>query len=324
MPLDTSTLLNRRRIRRTFGKISEAVTMPNLIEVQRHSYDQYLQMFVKPDDRLQEGLQEVFTSIFPIKDFSGRSMLEFVSYNLENPKYDVEECQQRGLTYAAGLRVTLRLVVWDLDEDSGAKSVRDMKEQDVLSQMEYPIDVMLLIHKAFSADAADVEQYIGDFDEEHSMQSFTLSFNEWAVAMMYHADMEDAHMTVDMEIDYARDNENEHTDIHTALEGVESLINLNENKDLEYRVKEAILSLSDALHVEVINKLQDVMDVLDEEIGQQALIPRTKRHLFEKVVNARVTQDDHFENEEAFILPIIREHWSEEEQLALVKILFYL
>ena len=131
MPLDTSTLLNRRRIRRTFGKISEAVTMPNLIEVQRHSYDQYLQMFVKPDDRLQEGLQEVFTSIFPIKDFSGRSMLEFVSYNLENPKYDVEECQQRGLTYAAGLRVTLRLVVWDLDEDSGTKSVRDMKEQDV-------------------------------------------------------------------------------------------------------------------------------------------------------------------------------------------------
>jgi len=131
MPLDTSTLLNRRRIRRTFGKISEAVTMPNLIEVQRHSYDQYLQMFVKPEDRTEEGLQEVFSSIFPIKDFSGRSMLEFVSYNLESPKYDVEECQQRGLTYASGLRVTLRLVVWDLDEDSGTKSVRDMKEQDV-------------------------------------------------------------------------------------------------------------------------------------------------------------------------------------------------
>ncbi len=131
MPLDTSTLLNRRRIRRTFGKISEAVSMPNLIEVQRHSYDQYLQMYIKPEDRLQEGLQEVFSSIFPIKDFSGRSMLEFVSYNLESPKYDVEECQQRGLTFAAGLRVTLRLVVWDIDEDSGAKSVRDMKEQDV-------------------------------------------------------------------------------------------------------------------------------------------------------------------------------------------------
>ena len=96
--LENSTLLNRRRIRRSFGKISEVVTMPNLIEVQRHSYEQYLQMYVKPEDRINNGLQEVFRSIFPINDFTGRSMLEFVSYNLEEPKYDVEECQQRGLT----------------------------------------------------------------------------------------------------------------------------------------------------------------------------------------------------------------------------------
>ena len=131
MQSQTNTLLNRRRIRRSFGKISEAVKMPNLIEVQRHSYDQYLQMYIKPEERVKEGLQEVFLSIFPIKDFSGKSMLEFVSYSLEEPKYDVEECQQRGLTYASGLRVTLRLVVWDIDEDSGTRSIRDMKEQDV-------------------------------------------------------------------------------------------------------------------------------------------------------------------------------------------------
>ena len=131
MQAQTSTLLNRRRIRRSFGKISEAVQMPNLIEVQRHSYDQYLQMYIKPEARSKEGLQEVFLSIFPIKDFSGKSMLEFVSYSLEEPKYDVEECQQRGLTYASGLRVTLRLIVWDIDEDSGTRSIRDMKEQDV-------------------------------------------------------------------------------------------------------------------------------------------------------------------------------------------------
>ena len=131
MENQTSTLLNRRRIRRSFGKISEVVQMPNLIEVQRHSYDQYLQMYIKPEDRSNEGLQAVFMSIFPIKDFSGKSMLEFVSYNLEEPKYDVEECQQRGLTYASGLRVTLRLVVWDLDEEAGTRSIRDMKEQDV-------------------------------------------------------------------------------------------------------------------------------------------------------------------------------------------------
>jgi hypothetical protein len=197
----------------------------------------------------------------------------------------------------------------------------EMTNQDIISQIEHPIDVMLLIHKAFSADAANVEKYIGNFTEEHTLQSFTLSFNQWAVAMMYHADMEDAHMTVDMEIEYARDNETEHQNIHEGLQGVEELINVNDNKELEFRVRTAILSLSDALHVEVINKLQDVMDVLDEEIGSQALIPRTKRHLFEKVVNARVTQDDHFENEEAFILPIIRDNWSETEQLDLVKIL---
>ncbi len=197
----------------------------------------------------------------------------------------------------------------------------EMTNEDIISQIEHPIDVMLLIHKAFSTDAANVEKYIGNFTEEHTLQSFTLSFNQWAVAMMYHADMEDAHMTVDMEIEYARDNETEHKNIHEGLRGVEELINVNDNKELESRVRTAILSLSDALHVEVINKLQDVMDVLDEEIGSQALIPRTKRHLFEKVVNARVTQDDHFENEEAFILPLIRDNWSEKEQLDLVKIL---
>jgi len=110
MQPQTSTLLNRRRIRRSFGKISEAVKMPNLIEVQRHSYDQYLQMYIKPEERSKEGLQEVFLSIFPIKDFSGKSMLEFVSYSLEEPKYDVEECQQRGLTYASGLRVRKKFI----------------------------------------------------------------------------------------------------------------------------------------------------------------------------------------------------------------------
>ncbi len=126
-----STLLNRRRIRRTFGKINEVAQMPNLIEVQRNSYEQFLQMYDPVDKRINVGLQAVFSSVFPIKDFVGRSMLEFVSYTLEEPKYDVEECHQRGLTYASPLRLTLRLIVWDLDSDTGAKSIRDMKEQDV-------------------------------------------------------------------------------------------------------------------------------------------------------------------------------------------------
>jgi DNA-directed RNA polymerase subunit beta len=121
----------RKRIRKSFGRIPEVAPMPNLIEVQKSSYDHFLQMGVAPEDRQGVGIQEVFRSVFPIKDFSDRAQLEFVRYELETPKYDVEECQQRGITFAAPLKVTLRLVVWDVDEDTGARSIRDIKEQDV-------------------------------------------------------------------------------------------------------------------------------------------------------------------------------------------------
>ncbi len=121
----------RKRIRKDFGKIPEVARMPNLIEVQKTSYDQFLQMGGTAEDRLRTGLQEVFKSVFPIRDFAERAELQFVRYNLEEPKYDVEECQQRGMTYAAPLKVILRLVVWDIDEDTGARSIRDIKEQDV-------------------------------------------------------------------------------------------------------------------------------------------------------------------------------------------------
>src|ERR1700722_2658192 len=121
----------RKRIRKSFGRIPEVAPMPNLIEVQKSSYDHFLQMGVAPEDRTSLGIQEVFRSVFPIKDFSDRAQLEFVRYELETPKYDVEECQQRGMTFSAPLKVTLRLVVWDIDEDTGARSVRDIKEQDV-------------------------------------------------------------------------------------------------------------------------------------------------------------------------------------------------
>ncbi len=122
---------SRKRIRKSFGRIPEVAPMPNLIDVQRASYDSFLQMHVKADARTHSGLQEVFKSVFPIDDFAGRGRLEFVHYELEEPKYDVEECIQRGMTYAAPLKVILRLIVWDLDEDTGAKSIRDIKEQPV-------------------------------------------------------------------------------------------------------------------------------------------------------------------------------------------------
>ncbi|WP_421989518.1 DNA-directed RNA polymerase subunit beta [Roseococcus sp.] len=121
----------RKRIRKSFGRLPEVAPMPNLIDVQRASYATFLQMETHPDSRTNTGLQEVFKSVFPINDFAGRGRLEFVQYELEEPKYDVEECIARGLNYAAPLKVKLRLIVWDLDEDTGSRSVRDIKEQDV-------------------------------------------------------------------------------------------------------------------------------------------------------------------------------------------------
>ncbi|MGB0626562.1 MAG: DNA-directed RNA polymerase subunit beta [Alphaproteobacteria bacterium] len=121
----------RKRIRKSFGRIQEVAPMPNLIEVQMSSYDQFLNSTTLEGERADVGLTEVFKSVFPIRDFSEKAQLEFVDYELEEPKYDVEECQQRGMTYAAPLKVTLRLVVWDVDEDTGSRSIRDIKEQDV-------------------------------------------------------------------------------------------------------------------------------------------------------------------------------------------------
>jgi len=127
----TLSFTGRKRIRKNFGRIQTLTTMPNLIEVQKTSYDHFLQQGTPSESRGPWGLQDVFCSVFPISDFAERTELSFVKYEFDKPKYDVEECQQRGMTYAAPLRVTLRLTVLDVDEETGAQSVRDIKEQDV-------------------------------------------------------------------------------------------------------------------------------------------------------------------------------------------------
>ncbi|MGZ9808839.1 DNA-directed RNA polymerase subunit beta [Pseudoroseicyclus sp. H15] len=125
------SFLGQKRLRKYYGKIREVLELPNLIEVQKSSYDLFLKSGEAPEPTDGEGLQGVFQSVFPIKDFNETAVLEFVSYELEKPKYDVEECQQRDMTYSAPLKVTLRLIVFDVDEDTGAKSVKGIKEQDV-------------------------------------------------------------------------------------------------------------------------------------------------------------------------------------------------
>lgn len=125
------TYTERKRIRKSFARIPEIAPLPNLIELQTTSYNNFLQMDVPAENRASMGLQEVFKSVFPISDFSGKSQLEFYRYDFDVPKYDVDECKQRGVTFAAPLRVTFRLIVWDIDEETGAKSIHDIKEQEV-------------------------------------------------------------------------------------------------------------------------------------------------------------------------------------------------
>ena len=125
------TFTGRKRVRKVFGHVKEVGEMPNLIEVQKASYDQFLIMQAPKGGRANEGLQSVFKSVFPISDFAQTAQLEFVKYEYEAPKYDVDECRQRGMTYAAPLKVTLRLIVFDVDPETQARSVKDIKEQDV-------------------------------------------------------------------------------------------------------------------------------------------------------------------------------------------------
>ncbi len=128
MPL---TFTGRKRIRKDFSQIGSAAPMPNLIEVQKTSWDAFLQFGIDESSREEVGLQAVFKSVFPITDFSETASLEYVKYELESPKYDVEECQQRGMTFAAPLKVTLRLIVFDVDEETDSRSILNIKEAEV-------------------------------------------------------------------------------------------------------------------------------------------------------------------------------------------------
>ncbi|MCD6035461.1 MAG: rpoB [Rickettsiales bacterium] len=122
---------SRKRIRESFGSIATAAEMPNLIEVQKNSYNAFLQMGANPEKRDDQGLQSVLKSVFPINDFSETATLEFVKYDFDEPKYDVDECVQRGINFSAPLRTTIRLIVWEVDADTGSREIKGIKEQDV-------------------------------------------------------------------------------------------------------------------------------------------------------------------------------------------------
>jgi len=120
-----------RRLRKSFGKIEKIIDIPDLIGMQRESYARFLQMETAPEKRENRGLQAVFKSVFPIKDFTGSASLEFVAYRFGEVKHSIEECIQRGMTYEIPIRITVRLVVYDVDSESGVSNIRDIKEQEI-------------------------------------------------------------------------------------------------------------------------------------------------------------------------------------------------
>src|SRR5512137_1629738 len=125
------SIANNPLLRKNFAKIKKIIDIPNLIDIQKNSYQRFLQLDVPADSRKNSGLEAVFRSVFPIRDFSETASLEYVTYSLGLPKYDVDECHQRGMTFAAPMKVKVRLVVWDLNKETGARSIRDIKEQEV-------------------------------------------------------------------------------------------------------------------------------------------------------------------------------------------------
>ena len=125
------SIANNQLLRKHFAEIQRIIDIPNLIDIQKNSYKRFLQAELPPSARQNIGLEAVFRSVFPIRDFSETCSLEYVSYSLGIPKYDVDECHQRGMTFAAPVKVRVRLVSWDVDKDSGVQSIRDIKEQEV-------------------------------------------------------------------------------------------------------------------------------------------------------------------------------------------------
>ncbi|MFO0629963.1 MAG: hypothetical protein U0325_30670, partial [Polyangiales bacterium] len=119
------------RVRKNFGSIDKIIDVPNLITIQKSSYEKFLQADTDPKDRKEYGLQGVFRSVFPIKSFDENAELVFREYQLERPKYDVDECRQRGMTFAAPIKVTIELITYEAPGPGGERAVRDIKQQEV-------------------------------------------------------------------------------------------------------------------------------------------------------------------------------------------------
>lgn len=191
-----------------------------------------------------------------------------------------------------------------------------------ITKLDSPIDAMYLIHKALRAEAERVETMAGLLEVGGSLQPFRLAFNCWATALAYHAEAENQYMTAPLtNCQPARDCEAEHADLAERLEDLAGCMDGDDTSELAEMVRDLMASANEEQHRELTQKLEDVLAVLNQEIGKTKLIERTKRHLYGRVVALRIAQDDHLENEEAFVLPVVRKRMSEQQQLEVARYL---
>ena len=177
-----------------------------------------------------------------------------------------------------------------------------------LNSLDNPIDVMYLIHKALRSEATKVERIVEELEEGGTLQNFRLAFNRWATALVFHAEQEDLFITAPLTAtsgDVSGNGRTSHS--HTSL--------VDASTSLADRVKAAMLVQEDQTHNEILEAIEDVLEILNSEIGKTSIIRRTKQHLSRQVVTLRIVQEDHLDTEEALVMPLLRKKMSEADQL---------
>lgn len=180
-------------------------------------------------------------------------------------------------------------------------------------------NLMKIMHGALSAEALQVQEVVGNLSEGESLQSFTIRFNQWASVLMYHADVEDEYMTAPLtEFLAARTNEEEHSQLGELSDALTQYLEDQNSNNLESKIKQVAVALHDEQHEQLLEKLEDVLSVLNDEISKTSLVARTRRHLYGKIVALRICQDDHLESEEYLVLPEIETNLDMEQKKTLV------
>ena len=191
-----------------------------------------------------------------------------------------------------------------------------------ITRLDSPIDVMHLIHKAFRAQSERTEELAANAQDGGDLQEFGDSFEFWVTQLLYHAQAEDEYMTAPLtDSQPARDSEAEHEELRKSGGELIAFLNKGDSAGLEENVRSAILALEEKQHRELVEKAQEVAELLKRELGENRTLARTRRHLYRRVMAMRVLEFDHFENEEAFVLSLVRQTMSDLQQLKIARVL---